>query len=127
MTDLALLVLRLTFGGGMVAHGLAKLGPGMAEFSRTVAELGFPLPHALAWAAALAEILGGFLLLVGLFTRYAAALPTAVMLVAIFRVHWGTPWPEWEKAALYLAAVLALALAGPGRLSLDRLLFRDRP
>ena len=139
--DLALLVLRLSGIGLAVFHGwpkLAALVGGTSRFHEGLAAMGFPAPVAFAWAAALAETAGGVLVAAGLFTRVAAALCAVVMAVAAFARHhahhlllgklgfhtvtpesakaWGSP----ELALVYLLAFLALALAGGGRLSLDR-------
>jgi len=64
-----------------------------------VANLGFPAPALFAWAAALAEFLGGLLVFLGLGTRVAAAFAAFTMVVAGFARH---------KAHLHFAAWLGL-------------------
>jgi len=143
--DLGLLLLRLTGFYLAVGHGWGKvsaLGAGETRFVEAVAHLGFPLPVVFAWAAALAEFLGGLALGIGLFTRWAGAFVAVNMLVAAFLRHhalshflawlrvapasedtirsWGNP----ELAMLYLVLGLALALLGAGRFSLDSRLGR---
>lgn len=138
--DLALLVLRLAGAGLALFHGwgkLARLLGGDDRFADGLAQMGFPVPLVFAWAAALAETLGGTLVTLGLFTRPAAALCAVTMLVAAFVRHhaldqvfvrlgllevpperlaaWGNP----ELALVYLAVFLAVALAGAGALSVD--------
>ena len=79
-----------------------------------------------AWmgAAAFAELVGGGLVLLGLFTRVGAFLITCVMLTAIF----GVLWPKFfapegmELAMAFLAMALALLILGGGQLSADRLI-----
>ena len=140
-TDIALLVLRLAGLGLAVFHGWPKLQAlvaGTSRFADGLASMGFPMPAVFAWAAALAETAGGVLVFVGFGTRIAAALCAITMLVAAFTRHhaldlflwkvglkdvtpemakaWGSP----ELALVYLLAFVALALAGGGRLSLDR-------
>lgn len=139
--DIALLLLRLSGVGLAVFHGWPKLQAllvGTSRFHEGLAAMGFPLPVVFAWAAALAETVGGLFVALGLFTRVAAALCAITMAVAaVVRHHahhlllgklglygvtpenakaWGNP----ELALLYLAAFLALVLAGGGRFSLDR-------
>ena len=138
--DFALLLLRLAGLGLAIFHGwgkLTRLVGGDARFADGLAQMGFPAPLVFAWAAALAETLGGTLVAVGLFTRVAAAFCTVTMLVAAFVRHhaldqlfirmgllevpperlavWGNP----ELALMYLVVFLAVALAGPGSLSID--------
>jgi putative oxidoreductase len=141
--DLGLLILRLSGLGLAFAHGLGKLtalAGGEQRFVEGVARLGFPAPVAFAWAAALTEVVGGLLIAVGLATRVTAVLAAVVMAVAGFLRHhaleqivagvgltsiapevlerWGKP----ELALVYLLCFLAIALLGPGRLSLDHAL-----
>jgi putative oxidoreductase len=145
-TDAALLILRLSGLGLALAHGWIKVGRFLSgegqPFVDGVASLGFPYPAVFAWAATLAEMVGGLLIAVGLLTRVAAAFAAFTMFVAAFLRHrlaqqtlaffgiqpvapevlesWGNP----ERAALYLVIFLALLLLGAGRLSLDRLVRR---
>jgi putative oxidoreductase len=138
--DAGLFLLRLTGFGLALVHGLPKvtgLATGASPMAEGVARLGFPMPTAFAWAAALAEFLGGLLVAVGLFTRVGAALAAVTMFVAAFLRHhafgqllvslklryvtedtlkgWGNP----ELALLYLAVLLAVLIMGPGRIAFD--------
>lgn len=144
--DVGLLVLRLAGLGLAVAHGwgkVAALSTGQGgRFIEGVASLGFPAPAFFALAAALSEFLGGICVALGLGTRVAAGFAAATMFVAAFARHrahahflswlgvapaseeslkaWGNP----ELALVYLAAFVAVALLGPGRLALDPLVRR---
>jgi putative oxidoreductase len=143
--DLGLFVLRLSGVALAVWHGFGKiagLAGGESGFAQGVAELGFPQPGLFAWAAALAEGVGGCLIALGLLTRVSAGLAGVTMAIAAFgrhRLHeqllsgigirplsaealeeMGNP----EKALVYLLVFLALVLLGPGRWSLDHLIFR---
>jgi putative oxidoreductase len=145
--DVALFALRLC-GIGLALHGWPKVVAlstegAAAGFVAGVGRLGFPAPLLFAWAAATAELAGGVLVAIGLFTRSAAALAAVTMAVAAFLRHrlaqqvlvwlgvidvapetvkgWGDP----ELAAVYCAAFVALTLMGGGRFSLDRSLRRS--
>jgi putative oxidoreductase len=138
--DFALLVLRLCGVGLAVFHGwskLAALAGGSDRFVQGVGQMGFPAPLVFAWTAAVAETLGGALVTLGLFTRVAAALCAVTMFVAAFVRHHAfdqlfvrlglmevpperlTAWGNPELALVYLSVFLAVALAGPGALSVD--------
>jgi putative oxidoreductase len=75
-------------------------------------------------AAAFAELIGGLLIVLGLFTRLGAFLIVCVMLTAII----GVLWPKFfapegmELAVAFLGMALALLILGGGQLSVDRLI-----
>jgi len=120
--EFGLLALRLGAGLGLsLAHGINKLPPS-DQFIEGVEAMGLPLPIVGAWAAALAEFLGGILVAIGLLTRPAAFFALATMCVAFFVVHGGDPFSDRELAMLYGLPMLAFCLAGSGRLSVDRLI-----
>ena len=119
--------LRLALGIAFIGHGAQKVlgsfnGPGWAKFTSFPAPFPFMRP---AWlwmgAAAVSELIGGILVLLGLFTRVGAFLITCVMLVAIF----GFLWPRFfapegmELAVAFLGMALALLITGGGQASVD--------
>ena len=77
-------------------------------------------------AAALAELIGGVLVLLGLFTRVGVFLIICVMLTAIFGVLWPRFFaPEgMELAVAFLGMALALLITGGGQASVDRMIAR---
>lgn len=89
---------------------------------------GIPAPHILTPFVSGLEFVGGILLIVGLFTRIAAGGLGITMIVAIQTALWEnvdsleTLLGFYETTAL--AVFLWLAIAGPGAISLDRLLNR---
>ena len=94
-----------------------------------------PQPLIVGWVCAIAEIVGGFILLVGLLTRWFSLL---LLIGGVFHI-WLITWPQvrnvlpwdWQQDKMHLFASaltavlmsLSLLLTGPGRFSLDRLIF----
>ncbi len=128
LIDVGLLVLRLGLGTAFMAHGLPKLLGGTEMWERVggaMGNLGISFAPAMwGFMAALAEAGGGALLLLGLFTRPAAAAMAFTMLVAaLFHIGRGDGFREWSHAAEALIVFASIVLLGAGRLSLDRRLF----
>lgn len=122
--DAGLAVLRAFAGTSLaLAHGLGKMPPS-EKFVGGVSSLGFPAPELFAWAAGLAELVGGLLVAIGLCTRPAAAMAGFTMLVAAFGQHASDPFARKELALLYLSSMLCLLLVGSGRFGLDALIRR---
>ncbi|MFI0501868.1 DoxX family protein [Streptomyces albogriseolus] len=80
------------------------------------------------WYAAVIELVGGGLVLLGLGTRAAAFISSGAMAYAYFKVHQPEAlWPienHGESAAIYCWAMFLLIFTGSGALGLDRLLAR---
>ncbi len=123
-----LLWLRVLAGLGIASHGWQKIAGGfMPKFIAGVAEMGFPMPELFAWAAALSELVGGALLMLGLGTRVAALSVFATMSVAAFIRHAHDPMQVKELALAYWAMSGALLFTGGGRYSLGALVRRNKP
>jgi putative oxidoreductase len=126
--SVGLLVLRVVVGLAFVFHGWPKIQNPMHWMGDA------PMPGELQALAALSEFGGGIALVLGLLTPLAALGIGATMGTAVFHVHLpmqhpfvGAPGkPSYELAAVYLAAAIVFLLVGPGRLSLDALLFGSR-
>jgi putative oxidoreductase len=117
----SLLVLRIAMGGMMIPHGYQKLMK-FATLSK-----GFTDPFHIGSPAALsltifAEFFCAILVLAGLMTRLATLPLIIAMSVAVFYAHHGQVFGDGEHAALYLAGFIALLFAGPGKISMDRLI-----
>lgn len=122
LLDLGLLWLRAALGFGAMYHGWGKImgEGGIGGFAeRGVAGMGFPVPILFALLAVGGELVGGFLVLLGLWTRYAAAWGAIVWLTAFFVRHQLDPFRVKELAAAYIIVAVALIIMGPGRFSVD--------
>lgn len=121
--DIALLLLRLAFGGFMIyGHGWRKM---MKLFTGDPTEFADPLgvgaPISLSLTV-FSEVLCAALIVVGLFTRWASVPLAFTMLVAAFVVHGADPFGDKESALIYFAAFAAIGLMGAGKFSIDGLI-----
>jgi putative oxidoreductase len=130
---IALCIIRAATGLLLVPHGYGKLTGGAAGLAGMLAAKGLPAPSVLAWCATLAELVGGLCLAVGFLARPAAAVVSFTMVVAWTSSHLGNiadiggrNGGLFEYPFLLSVIGLALAISGPGRLSLDAVVFRSR-
>jgi len=129
LTSIGLLVLRVAMGIAFILHGWPKI---QQPFGWMPAEMN--MPSYLQALAAFAEFGGGISLVLGLLTRFFAIGLAITMAVAALEVHIpaGHPYvsmggPSWELAGVYFACAVLFLLSGPGRLSLDHMLFGRKP
>ena len=131
--DVALLLLRVAIGGVVIPHGLLKLGwvgkggspAGVAGWFNSLG-----LRPGMFWALSAigAEAGGGLLTVLGLGGPIGPGLLAADLTVVTIVAHWkqgfwaGGGKVGWEFPVPLAAGALAIALAGNGSWSLDRLL-----
>ena len=130
--------LRLIVGYGFMEHGFAKLSRGPDMFAAILQGMGVPAPHLMAWLTILTELLGGFAVLLGAFVAIASLPMTAVLLVAMFKVHLPYGFSSikllsvtltgarfgpvgYEVILLYIACLAALVIGGSGPFAIDGL------
>ncbi len=127
LADLGLLILRVVVGLLITGHGAQKLfgwfnGPGLQGFGGHLRSMGLKAPSFFALIASLCEFGGGLLMLFGFLTPLGEIAVIAVMLMAIFQVHWPKVWNHeggFEYPLSIVAVALSVALVGPGYYSLD--------
>ncbi len=125
--DLALLILRLTCGLMIMAHGYNHIfgGGKIQGTAGWFASMGMKPGILHAWLASVTELGAGALLLVGLLTPLAAAGLLSVMVVAWITAHRTNgffifkPGQGWEYVAFISFTALALGTLGAGQWSLD--------
>jgi len=103
-----------------IIHSLKKFDPSWQEWLVSIG-----IPPEMQLPIALAEFIGGILLVVGVLTRVTSSIFAVVLLGAIFHIRWENGFfvskGGWEWDLVMLAAVLAIIVAGPGRISISHL------
>ena len=115
--DLALLLLRVGFGGLMLTHGIPKL-----SMLSNPSEFGDPIgvgPTISLILALIGEVVAPALIIIGFKTKLAAIPAAITMFVAAFVVHINDPIGTKEKALMYLCAFVVIGLAGAGKFSVE--------
>jgi putative oxidoreductase len=116
--DIAFMGLRTAIGVIFIAHGIGKFNPGFVGF--LTGPLG--LPAEMQIPIALAETVGGIVLIIGVLSRISASILAIDMLGAIFLVRGAsnlTGQGGYELDLLLLSGVLVIIVAGPGRVSVS--------
>lgn len=122
--DAAPLVLRVVTGAIFAVHGWDKLQSGVPAVAGFLGTLGFPAPELFAVLLIAAELGGGIMLILGLYTHWVAKILTVVAAIALVTVHLKNGFSlsagGYEYILLILAASFSLMITGPGKWSLDK-------
>jgi putative oxidoreductase len=104
-------------------HGWQKFAGGLDGVTGFLGTLGFPAPAVFAVLLIAAEVIGGALLILGLFTHWVAKILAVVALIALLTAHvtkgFFVSEGGYEFALLLFAACVSVAITGAGRWSLD--------
>ena len=108
----------------MIHHGFEKTNDITNFADAFVRPLHLPFPIVLSYIAAYSEIVGSWLLILGLATRFGSIAILGTMSVAIYHavVTSGFNIYLLELVALYFAAAFSITLLGPGKFSADYLI-----
>jgi putative oxidoreductase len=120
-----ILIVRIIVGVYFIIHGHeffnTKAMQGFATYLKN--DLHFPLPTSFAYLRTGAELFGGIMILLGLFTRVGAFLIMITMLVASFTAGKGDLFGEAEFTIIYATLCFVLVLIGGGKYSVDYVLY----
>ena len=112
--------LRASIGAIFIVHSLKKFDPSWQEWLISIG-----IPPEMQLPIALAELIGGILLVVGVLTRITGAVFAVILLGAIFHIRWDNGFfvskGGWEWDLVMLTVVLAIIAAGPGRISISHI------
>lgn len=116
LNDVVFMGLRSAVGVIFILHGMSKFNPG---FANNLPNMGLPIEMQIPLA--LAELVPGILIIVGVLSRLSASLLAVVMLGAIFMIKGAksiTGQGGVELDLILLALVLVVMIVGPGRISI---------
>ncbi|WP_322903171.1 DoxX family protein [Paenibacillus campi] len=123
-------IMRVVLGILFLAHGISKFQMGLAGVSDWFQSVG--IPGFLAYVVSPIELVGGILLIIGLFTRYVSVLLIIVLLGAIFTVKLSAglmgngQMAGYELDLAFILVALYLAVSNNTGFSLDQMLFRRK-
>ena len=121
-TNLQLLIGRVLLSIIFIMAGVSKLGS-VAGTAGYMASMGIPMPSFTVWLVIALEILGGFAILLGFFTRYAAWALAAFCVASGYLGHFQPEdqmqMTSFMKNLAMAGGFLALAAAGAGSFSID--------
>jgi putative oxidoreductase len=133
LTNFIALVARILLAILFVLGGYNKLMGGTAGAVTNMTNHGIPFPDILVWGAVVVELVGGLMLMAGLFARWVALVIAAytVALAVIFHAYWAAPAADvrFERVIFFnhlsiIGGMLAIVAFGAGCLSLDALMRR---
>ena len=122
LNDVVFIGLRSALGVIFILHGTSKLDP---EFANNLPSMG--LPAELQIPIALAELVPGILIIIGILSRLSASMISIIMLGAIFLVKGAqsiTGKGGIEIELILLTSAIVIMIVGPGRISLAQIIKR---
>jgi putative oxidoreductase len=129
-TAVVSVIIRVVMGIIFLSHGVAKLQMGLSNVDAWFSSIG--IPGFLAYVVAMLELVGGIMIIVGLFTRYVSALFVVMLIGAILTTKLSAgllgdgQMPGYELDLGFLLVSLYLVVAEQTTLSVDRLIMNKR-
>ena len=118
------LIVRILVGIIMTNHSLEIFDAAKVEdYYGWLESVHIPVPYISAYAGKLAELVGGLFLILGLFTRLVTLPVVITMLVVTFIMGPGNIFADGELSFLLALFYLLFFFIGPGKWSLDYVLF----
>lgn len=123
-------LMRVVLGILFLAHGISKLQMGLGNVDAWFSSMG--VPGFLAYIVAVLEVVGGILLILGLFSRYVSGLFVVMLIGAIFTMKLSVGLLGNEAMAGYeldlgfMLVAIYLVVAEPTPLSLDYAILKKR-
>ena len=124
MKSLGLLILRLSIGIMLIHHGYEKLANIENFADAFVRPLHLPFPIVLSYAAAFSEVVGSWMLITGLLTRFGGLLIAGTVSVGIYHALMTTGFNIYllELLVLYFGGAVCVTLNGGGMFAIDYLI-----
>jgi len=120
-------IIRIIVGALMTYHGLEIFNAEtMDGYVKRLSELHFPSHALLAYLGKGSELIGGVFLTLGLLTRLAIIPLIATMAIICFGMGSGRFWYEDQHPFLFILLCLVFFFYGPGRFSLDKIIFKTK-
>ena len=118
--SLGLLLIRVAIGAVFLAHGWMKIG-NVDMVTGMLGHMGVAAPGFFGPFISWLEVVGGLMLIFGIFTRVAAAALGIEMFFAIFLTGIGRGFGPHEMEILLMAGSLGIALVGSGKFALYKM------
>ena len=119
-------ILRVAAGLTIFKYGLEIFSEDkMSGYTSWLTDLKFSSPETMAYIGKVCELAGGLLMALGLFTK-VAAIPLIITMVVIGFIMGEPEFLTADGSILLLLIFFHFLLTGPGKLSLDHLLFSKR-
>jgi putative oxidoreductase len=122
-----LALVRIITGVLMIYHGLELFDAEKIKgYGQWLSDLTFPAPVLMAYLGKGAELAGGIMLVLGLFTRSAALLIAIAMLTVCFLMGKGKVFTDDQHPFLFVLLAVLFFFTGPGQWSLDYFFFTHK-
>ncbi|WP_232698079.1 DoxX family protein [Brevibacillus daliensis] len=123
-------IMRVVLGIIFLLHGITKFQMGLGNVDAWFSSMG--IPGFIAYIAAIVEVAGGIMLIVGLYTRFVSALFILLMLGAIITVKLSAgllgsdQMPGYEMEIGFMLISMHLLVSEPTPLSVDHMIRSKR-